>query len=279
MRKPPQVGAIANWNVHGTPAVRAFTLIDIMVSLSVVVLLISLLLPTLASAQEATRRMVCASNLRQQGIAIQNFALSNAEQMPSSIFDSPRRNAEHSVEETIFLRLDQAKRVDAFRRGNARRVPSLIESTDTKLVWDGLGKLYSEEYVNHHSCFYCPSHHGSHPEQLYRSRFLDTSTHISQVSREIAGNFQLRLGLGKKRISDLNPSYALVTDAVRSQVDYNHITGNNLFRADLSVSWFADSTRELWNVLAANDKEGSSALRSSVVKAWLILDGDDHRRR
>jgi prepilin-type N-terminal cleavage/methylation domain-containing protein len=49
---------------------RAFTLIEMLVVISLVALLVALLLPALASAREASRSSICLSNLRQMGIAM-----------------------------------------------------------------------------------------------------------------------------------------------------------------------------------------------------------------
>lgn len=276
MRRPALVGAIARGGVYPAPSTRAFSLIDILVSLSVIALLISMLLPTLSAAQEAARRIKCASNLRQQGIATQNYAFGHLQSLPTSVFDAKGRDDAPSAEETIFLRLDAGKRASEIARSQARRNPTSFDAVDRRdgVVWDGLGKLYIEEYVNHHACFYCPSHHGKHDMHVYQPMFNEhRSQQLTSRSREIAGNYQLRLGLQKKRLDDLNSQVALVSDAVRTQEDYNHINGNNLFRADLSVTWFADSNGELWNVLASGDEDDPTILRSGVGKAWEILDG------
>lgn len=65
---------------------KGFTLIELLVVISIITLLISILLPALAQAREVSRKIVCASNLRQQ-VTVQYIYSddNNGSQTPSQL--------------------------------------------------------------------------------------------------------------------------------------------------------------------------------------------------
>lgn len=229
-------------------AARGFSLIDTLVTISVVALLIAILLPSLSGAREAARRVVCASNVRQLGIGIQMFADDHDGKLPDSMYVSlaAGMNGDTSAQQQMMT----------------LRAPN---SDSNEQKWDGLGVLYATDYLVAPKLFYCPSHHGDHGFNVYSRVF-------NGYRERVVGNYHFR-GIGpngERTLTAIEPSESvLVTDGMRALSDYNHKSGTNYLTADLAVDFIQDLNGEFRRLFAKNEMEVGD---HKVRRQWDWLD-------
>lgn len=221
-------GCLAESGLRRLRPSRAFTIVDVLVTMAVVALLIAMLLPGLSRVREASRRVVCNSNLRQVGLGLVLYADGNRDLLPPSVFISKGYD---SPENMMTLRVD----------------PALGQRTRTN--WDGLGHLYSGEILHEAQVFYCPSHHGQHSFADYAERWLGSSG-------ELVGNYHYRGEgpNGARHLTYVEPSRAaMAADGLRTIEDYNHVVGLNVLRADLSLLWVDDPEGRISRFIEESD--------------------------
>lgn len=65
----------------------AFTLVELLVVISIIGVLVALLLPSIQASRESARRTACSNNLRQMALAVENYHVSKQVFPPSSTHD------------------------------------------------------------------------------------------------------------------------------------------------------------------------------------------------
>jgi type II secretory pathway pseudopilin PulG len=130
----------------GSPSrTAAFTAIELLVAIFVLVVLASILIPYLTMLREADRRTRCEANLQQLRDALHHYAAANKFQYPRVVYDAAKRPNSY----TCFTGPDAS---NPFSAGSAVKANDVTASL-WLLVRDGL--------VRDTSVFVCPSSDGS----------------------------------------------------------------------------------------------------------------------
>ena len=238
-------------------AARGFSLIELMMVLTVTVVLTGLLLPVLTQIKENAFRVMCSSNLRQIGFGITTYADENNNNLPYSYYGQPGQNKQEMM---------------AAHRGQG----------DALRNWEGLGWLYVKMHLNSANVFYCPSHDSEHHFERYQNlyekyRNMGAATEPIYTNYQYVGDKDWVNNNRKRRLTDRN--LVLAADGMRSLSDINHEVGLNVLRADGSVQWrdFASSFREV-KLLIARAENGTAnpddGIELYFARIWKLLGQD-----
>jgi hypothetical protein len=196
------------------------------VVIGVALTLAGLLFPAMAQVKENAHRVVCSSNLRQIGIAVQLYADNNGGSLPYSSY--------------LTTMPPQKQELMSASSGKS-------QSGDQQ--WDGLGLLFAQGFCSAPDCFYCPSHHGEHPLTRYRDAWLGETEQNSAIymNYHYAGHKEWNLNR-IRRLDDPRPGLAMATDGLATKEDFNHRVGMNVLAFDGSVRW-RDDRNNVYDVL------------------------------
>lgn len=226
-----------------------FSLLELLLVLALATLLLGLLMPSIARLRESARQIKCANNLHQFAVALSLYGGHFSDDaLPGTVF---ARGREPMPQEMMMAHI-------GLGRPNA---------------WDGVGWLYNNGFLGNPEVYYCPSHRGQHPFERYSERWR------SPGSGEVFINFHYRGLLPERGPIELTPlslfpnlrqhRVIIMTDGLRTRSDYSHVIGSNVLGLDMSVQWFPDDSRSIFELLP-EESDGASAARTS--EAWRRLD-------
>ncbi len=225
-----------------------FTLIELLVVVSLIVLLIAMLLPSLGRAREQGRRTICRSNLGQLARGAIDYAVDAAGYLPPSQPDDGSA-------------WTYAFDVTVTNTGHAPRPPG------------GLGLIFEANLSGHAGLFYCPSldssesAHGTNWHSMdvphdnwwngIGMSYMDEPAYISRraiVSYNYRSPSFFRVHGRQLRTTNLRPTQVMVIDTPdpRFGMSYGHKDGYNFARGDGGVGWFLDPDKEIEAFALAN---------------------------
>ena len=253
MTRAIRTSSLSQQRPVGLPFRRGFSLLELIVVMSITSLLAGLLLPALSSVRENANRVKCGSNQKQLGQALIMYRGSHGERLPNA---SALDEFEPNSAELSKLRNAKPAQVNYAASGNQRiHVPKPLPDTS----WDGLGHLFRWHYCGVPEIFYCPSHEGEHTLDKCEDMW-----DLEPSNKVLYGNYQY-VGHKNWRTGSLNSllraeKLILVTDGLRTKSDYSHGVGYNELRGDGSVAWRDDP--EIRTRLAALPPTDIDGLRS-----------------
>ena len=138
---------------------RAFTPIECLVAILVIGILIALLLPAVQSARESARRMQCAANLRQIGLAIHGY-LAVHDVFPTAQLVHPKYHYQANPYSELTFILPHLEQVPLFNAINFDF--GFAESADAPTLENHTARATSV------ATFLCPSDGGEYLRNSYR---------------------------------------------------------------------------------------------------------------
>ncbi len=219
----------------------AFTLVELLVVIAIIGVLVALLLPAVQAAREAARRMSCSNNLKQFGLALQNFHDTYGE-FPTGMTDDDTNNFGWGT--YILPYMEQGNLYTAISTNVALGAPGLITNPGTHTSTDSNSRLHINDAVHGDIIktilpgYLCPSNAlGKKDNDGYgASHYVGnagTTTQIGNVTWECAGSSNLT---GTSQTGMLNFDNSNTETFMQSMGDCRDGTSNTLLVGEIGAS-------------------------------------------
>lgn len=233
--------------IHASPASRAFTLIELIFAVAIMLLLASLLMAMTSSIRQQAGRMRCAATERQVYEGLLSFSMDNRGQVPL-VYNGGAKQDNYYFYDT----------------GN-RGIGS-----DTA---GAFGLLFDRGYVDPQRGWYCAANRN--PKWSFKTALNPWPPRRRVKTR---GNYGVRPETAESasrfpRLSDFSGK-AIITDIISESVQFrdHHRTGTNVTYGDGSVRY------QLFAKFAApyrfipNDTGYGAAYNNAFMQVWRLLD-------
>jgi prepilin-type N-terminal cleavage/methylation domain-containing protein len=208
---------------------NAFTLIELLVVVSIIAVLISILLPSLAHAKRNAKRVACATNLRQLSIASRAYAGANEDFLPAMA----------------------GQATSAYNYSNLSW--NIVGSAGPNASYYGPGLLFSSGTLTNPRVLLCPSQKS---DSFNGSSWATPFGKVAGVTYRPSYNFQPYHTAGKVAYPKL------------TQLTNNVFLANDIIQNDTELAHAGDSGTPLWNVVYA-DGHAVGIRASDVFKKLL----------
>ena len=215
---------------------KGFSLLELLVVLSISSLLTGLLMPTLSTARESARRVACGAHQREIGHAISMYAGDHRGRIPvATVLD------QQNPDPTELSLARKAYEADSPLPPNVQFSRPTVPQPLSDDNWDALGRLKKWHYCDSPDCFYCPSHEGDQQVSDLADEWYEgtrTTNDALYTNYHYVGHKDWRTGQRRRLLE--GSRLVLAADSMRTKGDFSHGTGMNLLLGDGSVKWKDD---------------------------------------
>ena len=147
---------------------HGFTLVELLVVISIIALLLAILIPSLQTARERAKQVMCLSNLHSFGLAITMYSTNNGGKWPSMI--DPYRESYGDPEYWT---------------------SSIVASCWATPIWRGLGQLYQQKYIGTKNPYFCPNEKNENVPR-YKALNWNVESDVRNSGIDIYGSYCIR---------------------------------------------------------------------------------------